>query len=86
MNITILVDSRFRGKDRLCYVIITERRVAASKPVLSEVEGPQALGMVANLKVRSKKRQKNNVLIFDSSFIIIDKFNIGPRRQSSFTI
>jgi hypothetical protein len=40
------------GNDRLCYVIITERRVAASKPVLSEVEGPQALGMVANKKKR----------------------------------
>jgi hypothetical protein len=42
MNVTILVDSRFRGNDRLCYVIITKQRVAASKP--------QAFGMVANLK------------------------------------
>jgi len=36
---------------------IDGKRVAASKPVLSEVEGPQALGMVAN--------KKNGVLIFD---------------------
>jgi hypothetical protein len=27
MNVMVLVDSRFRGNDRLCYVIIIERFV-----------------------------------------------------------
>jgi len=54
------------------YRWFSKKRVAASKP--------QALGMVENLNLRPK-RQKNNVLIFDDSSIIIGDFNTGPRRR-----